>query len=137
MRALPASALLRALPALCVAILIASAGCSSGGGTPLPGPTGASGTIVLSPLGSAASPAPESIYSTFTLTASESGYSGNFTAQTIAGMCWVVQAPTSAPSTFVVKAAGSLCVGAGGGIVDQIQVSDTLGHSAITYILSI
>ncbi len=111
------------------------AGCGGGGGT-VPNP-GASGNIVLSPLGTAASPAPESIYSSFTLTATESGYSGSFTAQTIAGTCWVVQAPTSAPATFVVKAAGSLCVGGSSGMVDQISVTDSLGHSAITYILSI
>ena len=126
---------LRAILALCVAAIAVLVGCGGGGGI-VPNP-GASGVIVLTPLGTATSPAAESIYSAFTLTATESGYSGNFTAQTIAGVCWVVQAPTSAPATFVVKAAGSSCVGGSAGIVDQIQVTDSLGHSAITYIVSI
>jgi hypothetical protein len=92
---------------------------------------------VLSPLGTAAAPANESIFSPFLLTATESGYSGNFTAQTIVGTCWKVQAPTSAPAAFDVAPSGLLCVGGLNGDTEQIQVTDGNGHSAITYIHSI
>jgi len=111
-----------------------SGGGGSSGGTPSIPP---SGVIVLSPNGTASSPANESIASPFVLTASESGYNGNFTAQTIVGNCFVVQPPTTAPAAFTVSPAGLLCVGGFNGDTEQIKVSDTLGNSAITYIHAI
>jgi hypothetical protein len=47
--------------------------------------------IKITPNGTEASPAGESIKSSFTLIAVEDGYTGQFTAQTIVGECWVVQ----------------------------------------------
>jgi hypothetical protein len=99
--------------------------------------TAASGIIALSPSGTVSAPANESILTPFVLTASESGYSGNFTAKTIVGTCWVVQAPTTAAAAFVVRPSGLLCVGGFNGDTEQIEVTDSLGHQAITYIHSV
>jgi hypothetical protein len=90
--------------------------------------------IQLSPLGTAASPAPESITKSFTLTAVEDGYTGPFTAQTIVGTCWVVQAPITSGGAWVVVPQGSTC---GTGEIDKIQVKDQKGNSAVTYIRSV
>lgn len=92
------------------------------------------GLIQLSPLGTAANPAEESINESFTLTATESGYTGNFAAQTIVGKCWVVQPPISSPGTWTVAPQGLLCIGGSKADTEQIQVKDSNGNSAITYI---
>lgn len=91
--------------------------------------------IQLSPSGTAAKPADQSIKSSFTLTAVEDGYTGQFTAQTIVGKCWVVQAPTTTSGAWIVVPQGLTC----GSDLDteQIQVKDTNGHSAVTYIHSL
>lgn len=124
--------------AFCMAALMAA--CGRGGkatsSSVIPA-SGASGIIVLSPMGSAASPANESILSSFVLTASEAGYSGNFTAQTIVGTCWVVKPPTTAVAAFVVSPSGLLCVGGFNGDTEQIKVTDGNGNSTITYIHSV
>jgi len=92
------------------------------------------GLIQLSPLGTAASPAEESINYPFTLTATESGYTGNFTAQTIVGKCFVVQPPISSPGTWSVAPVGLICTGGSKADTEQIQVKDSNGNSAITYV---
>jgi hypothetical protein len=88
-------------------------------------------------LGTASSPANESISSSFELSASESGYHGSFSARTIVGQCWVVQPPTSGATSFDVAPTGLLCEGGLNGDTEQIQVSDSNGNSVITFIHSI
>jgi hypothetical protein len=90
--------------------------------------------IQLTPNGTAANPALESIKSSFTLIAVEDGYTGQFTAQTIVGECWVVQAPTTTSGAWTVIPQGVTCSGKPD--TEQIQVKDTNSHSAITYIRS-
>lgn len=89
--------------------------------------------IRLTPNGTAANPAPESIKSSFTLYAVEDGYTGQFTAQTIVGECWVVQAPITTSGAWIVVPQGQTCSKLD---IEQIQVRDTNGHSAVTYIRS-
>jgi hypothetical protein len=90
--------------------------------------------IQLDPSGTSAQPADEPVSSSFTLTAVEDGYTGEFTAQTIVGTCWVVQAPVTSNGAWVVVPQGVTC--ARNHNVEQIQVKDTNGHSAVTYIRS-
>ena len=87
--------------------------------------------IQLSPNGSAASPAQESIASSFTLTAVEDGYTGEFTAQTVVGTCWVVQSPVTSGGAWVVVPQGNTCAQLD---TEKIQVTDQKGNSAVTYI---
>jgi len=131
------------------ALSLAACGGGAGSSAALPsspaGPAGGtpSGLIVLNPNSKVANPAIESISSSFVLTASETGYSGLFTAKNIAwsiGPCWVVQTSTSS-GTFTIAPTGSICVSndlptANGTYpdIEQIQVSDSLGHSTIAYI---
>ena len=91
--------------------------------------------IQLSPHGTASNPADESITSSFTLTAVEDGYTGQFTAQTTVGKCWVVQAPITTSGAWVVVPQGVTC--SSDRDTEQIQVKDTNGHSAVTYIRSV
>jgi hypothetical protein len=91
--------------------------------------------IQLSPHGTASNPADESIESSFTLTAVEDGYTGQFTAQTIVGKCWVVQAPITTSGAWIVVPQGLDCNSVRD--TEQIQVKDTNGHSAVTYIRSV
>jgi hypothetical protein len=91
--------------------------------------------IQLNPNGTPSSPAQQSIKSSFTLIAEEDGYTGQFTAQTIVGKCWVVQAPTTTSGAWIVVPEGLTC--ASDLDTEQIQVTDTNGHSAVTYIRSI
>lgn len=90
--------------------------------------------IQLSPHGTASNPADQSIASSFTLTAVEDGYTGQFTAQTTVGKCWVVQAPITTSGAWVVVPQGATC--GSDRDTEQIQVKDTNGHSAVTYIHS-
>jgi len=90
--------------------------------------------IQLTPHGTAASPANESIASSFTLIAVEDGYTGQFTAQTIVGTCWVVQAPSTTSGAFTVAPEGLTCAKHD---TEQIQVKDAKGNSATTYIHSV
>jgi hypothetical protein len=90
--------------------------------------------IHLSPNGTATSPANESITSSFTLTAQEDGYTGQFTAQTITGECWVVQAPITTGGAWIVVPEGLTCSKLD---TEKIQVTDTNGNSATTYIRSV
>lgn len=112
------------LPAALVLFLVA---CHTGG-------AGDNNSIALSPLGTASAPAEESIDFSFTLTATESGYSGNFTARTVVGKCFVVQPPTTSPGTWSVSPEGLICIGGSKADTEQIQVTDSNGHSASTYV---
>jgi hypothetical protein len=87
--------------------------------------------IQLNPNGTAANPANQSIASSFTLTAVEDGYTGQFTADTIAGNCWVVQTPISTSGAWIVVPQGLNC---SKHETDKIQVKDTNGNSASTFI---
>ena len=89
--------------------------------------------IRLSPQGSSANPAPESISRSFTLTAVEDGYTGPFTADTVVGTCWVVQAPISTGGAWTVVPQGSTCSQLD---TEKILVKDQKGNSAATYIRS-
>jgi hypothetical protein len=90
--------------------------------------------IQLNPHGTATKPANESIESSFTLIATEDGYTGQFTAQTTVGQCWVVQTPITTSGAFTVVPQGLTC---GKHDTDTIQVKDFNGHSAVTYIHSV
>jgi hypothetical protein len=87
--------------------------------------------IQLSPNGTATSPAKESINASFTLTAVEDGYTGQFTAQTVVGECWVVQSPITTGGAWIVSPEGTTCSQYD---VEKIQVKDQKGNSAVTYI---
>ena len=89
--------------------------------------------IRITPNGTASSPAAESIKSSFTLIAVEDGYTGLFTAQTIVGKCWVVQTPITTSGAWIVVPQGLTCSKLD---TEQIQVKDTNGRSAVTYIRS-
>ncbi len=110
---------------LAVAIALGLAACTHNNYMP--------NVIQLTPNGTAAAPTGESIKSSFTLIAVEDGYTGNFTADTIVGECWVVQAPVTTSGAWTVVPQGSTC---GKPDVEQIQVKDTNGNSATTYIRS-
>jgi hypothetical protein len=90
--------------------------------------------IQLSPSGTAAKPAIKSTASSFTLIALEDGYTGMFTAETTAGTCWVVQTPVTTTGAWTVVPQGSTCAVRQ---TDKIEVKDTNGHSASTYIRSL
>ncbi len=90
--------------------------------------------IQLTPKGTKAQPAEQSIAHSFTLLAVEDGYTGQFSAQTIVGKCWVVQAPIMTGGAWTVVPQGSTCSRLD---TEQIQVKDTNGHSAVTYIRSV
>jgi hypothetical protein len=87
--------------------------------------------IQLTPSGSSANPVPEPTTRSFTLIAVEDGYTGGFTAQTIAGSCWVVQTPVSTSGAWTVVPQGVACDQAQ---ANEIQVKDQKGNSAVTYI---
>ena len=89
--------------------------------------------IQITPNGTASSPAEQSIKSSFSLIAVEDGYTGLFTAQTIVGECWVVQTPITTSGAWTVVPQGLTCSKLD---TEQIQVKDTNGHSAVTYIRS-
>lgn len=89
--------------------------------------------IQLSPSGSSAHPVPESISRSFTLTAVEDGYTGQFTADTVVGTCWVVQAPVTTGGAWTVVPQGSTCAKLD---TEKIQVKDQKGNAAATYIRS-
>ncbi|HEY2555339.1 MAG TPA: hypothetical protein VGI15_08805 [Candidatus Cybelea sp.] len=89
--------------------------------------------IQLSPNGTSSSPATESIQSSFMLTAVEDGYTGRFTAETTHGECWVVQSPVTTGGAWTVVPQGLTCSKLD---TEQIQVKDTNGNSAVTYIRS-
>ena len=90
--------------------------------------------IQLSPNGTPSHPAPQSIKSSFTLTAVEDGYTGNFTAETVAGKCWVVQSPNTTGGAWTVVPQGTTC--ATKLDVERILVKDQKGNQATTYIRS-
>jgi hypothetical protein len=90
--------------------------------------------IQINPSGTAAKPAIKSTASSFTLIAVEDGYTGMFTAETTAGTCWVVQTPVTSTGAWTVVPQGSTC---NERQTDKIEVSDTNGHSAATYIRSL
>jgi len=90
--------------------------------------------IQLTPNGTSAKPADQSIARPFTLIAVEDGYTGEFTAQTVVGTCWVVQAPIMTTGAWTVVPQGTSC---GRLDTEKIQVKDTNGHSAVTYIRSV
>jgi len=92
--------------------------------------------IQLSPNGTASSPANESVKSSFTLIAVEDGYTGQFTAETIVGECWVVQAPVTTSGAWTVVPQGLTCGNGSKNDVEEIRVKDTNGNSAVTYIRS-
>jgi hypothetical protein len=87
--------------------------------------------IQLNPNGTSTNPAKQSIASSFTLTAVEDGYTGQFTADTVAGNCWVIQTPVSSSGAWIVVPQGLSC---SNHETDRIQVKDTNGNSAFTYI---
>ena len=87
--------------------------------------------IQLSPSGTQSNPATESLTKPFTLTAVEDGYTGQFTADTTAGTCWVVQTPVTSGGAWTVVPQGAGC---GNGQANEIQVTDQKGNSATTFI---
>ena len=87
--------------------------------------------IQLTPSGSSSDPARESISKSFTLMAVEDGYTNDFTAQTVVGSCWVVQAPITTAGAWVVVPHGSTCSQLD---TEKILVKDQKGNSAVTYI---
>jgi hypothetical protein len=89
--------------------------------------------VQLTPHGTASNPTNVSIKSSFTLIAVEDGYTGEFTAQTIVGKCWVVQSPITTSGAWTVVPQGLMCSNYD---TEQIQVKDTNGNSATTYIHS-
>jgi hypothetical protein len=113
-------------PLRAVLVAFALAACSHNDYTP--------NVIQLDPDGTAADPASQSVKSSFTLTAQEDGYTGQFTAQTIVGTCWVVQAPITTGGAWVVVPEGLTCSAKLD--IEQIKVTDTKGNSAVTYIRS-
>jgi hypothetical protein len=90
--------------------------------------------IQLTPDGTASSPAVQSVKSSFTLIAVEDGYTGEFTAKTTVGECWVVQTPVTNSGAWTIVPQGTTCSTNPG--TEQIQVKDTNGNSAVTYIRS-
>lgn len=89
--------------------------------------------IMLSPAGTLSNPAPQSISRSFTLTAAEDGYTGEFTAQVVAGTCWVVLAPITNSGAWTVAPQGTTCPKLD---TEKILVKDQKGNSAVTYIRS-
>lgn len=89
--------------------------------------------IRITPSGSSSNPAPESIARSFTLTAVEDGYTGPFTAETVVGTCWVVQAPISTGGAWTVVPQGTTCSKLD---TEKIEVKDQKDNSAATYIRS-
>jgi len=87
--------------------------------------------IQLTPSGTPTNPAVEPITKSFTLIAVEDGYTSQFTAETVAGMCWVVQAPITTGGAWTVVPQGVTC---GQNEVDEIKVKDMKGNSAVTYV---
>lgn len=87
--------------------------------------------IQLTPSGTQSSPATESTVKSFTLMAVEDGYTGQFTADTVQGTCWVVQTPVTSGGAWTVTPEGSTC---GNGQADEIRVTDQKGNSATTFI---
>lgn len=87
--------------------------------------------IQLTPNGTQSAPASESLTKPFTLTAVEDGYTGDFTADTIKGTCWVVQTPVTSGGAWTVVPQGSGC---GSGVPNEIQVTDQKGNSASTFV---
>ncbi|MGC1379982.1 MAG: hypothetical protein WA814_03020 [Candidatus Baltobacteraceae bacterium] len=90
--------------------------------------------IQLNPSGTSGSPANQSIANSFTLTAVEDGYTGQFTAETTIGECWVVLGPLWTGGAWVVTPQGSTC--ASNLDTEKIVVKDQKGNSAVTYIRS-
>jgi hypothetical protein len=103
----------------------------SGSGT---GAGGGSGSIQLTPNGTAAKPYYESISTPFLLSATDSGYAGNYTAVKISGQCFKVEPPATSPGYWTVAPGGGLCIGGNQGDVEEFQVTDAQGRSAVTYI---
>ncbi len=87
--------------------------------------------IQLTPSGTQSSPATEPLTKPFTLTAVEDGYTGQFTADTVKGTCWVVQTPVTTGGAWTVVPQGAAC---GSGPANEIQVTDQKGNSATTFI---
>lgn len=90
--------------------------------------------VQLTPNGTATNPADESTARPFTLIAVEDGYTGQFTADTVVGTCWVVQAPITTSGAWTVSPEGLTCNKPD---VEKILVKDTNGNSAVTYIRSV
>ena len=113
-------------PLLAVALAIAPAACTHNDFTP--------NVIQLSPSGTQASPAKQSIQKSFTLIAVEDGYTSQFTADTVVGTCWVVQSPVTTSGAWTVVPEGTTCDKLD---TEKIKVTDEKGNSAVTYIRSV
>jgi hypothetical protein len=97
----------------------------------------ASYPISVSPSGTAANPVNKPISQSFTITASEQNYTGNFTAARVQGSCWIVQNPTAAaPASFTLMATGQSCASGQGFEIDAFQITDSFGQAVTTYIRS-
>lgn len=117
--------------AILAAALGATVSCNSAGGSAVPS------AILLSPNGTASQPVDESINESFTLMATEAGYSGSFTATKISGQCFKVQPPLTSSGSWVVAPQGLYCIGGSKGDTEEFEVTDMNGHSAVTYIHTI
>jgi hypothetical protein len=100
-----------------VLVLVAFVSCSGGGGGGS-SPSAAGGTIVLTPAGTTASPANESIFGIFNVYATESNYSGSFTASVTGtnapeGDCFLLKTPSSSSVGWTFAPDGGFCVGGG------------------------
>lgn len=113
--------MLRRLSPVAVALILI--GCTHSDFTP--------NVIQITPSGTKSVPADESIKSSFTLSAVEDGYTGQFTADTTVGTCWVVQSPITSGGAWIVVPQGSTCDRHD---VEEIQVKDQKGNSAVTYV---
>lgn len=114
-------------------ILVAASTSCSGSGTGAGGGNG-SAVIQITPYGTASKPFYESISTPFLLSATESGYSGSFTAVKISGQCFKVQPPATSPGYWTLEPDGGLCIGGSHGDTEEFEVTDGNGHSAVTYI---
>lgn len=91
----------------------------------------------VSPSGTAANPVNEPISASFTITASEQNYTGNFNAARVQGSCWIVQNPSAAaPASFTLTATGQSCASGKGFEIDAFQITDSFGQTVTTYIRS-
>ncbi len=89
--------------------------------------------IQLNPSGTSGNPAKQSIAKSFTLTAVEDGYTGEFTAEVTLGKCWVVQGPITTGGAWIVVPQGTTCANLD---TEKILVKDQKENSAVTFIRS-
>jgi hypothetical protein len=117
--------------------VFALAACSSGGTSG----TGASGHVALAPQGTSAQPYDAGCNS-FSITASESGYSGSYTismsggSNGAGGTNYSLPPQTSTNGTWLISP-GLLCTGGLNATTTQFTVQDQNGNTASTFVSTI